>query len=223
MDKASCQQAKKMKIKLLLVLICTIVISCSAKKEASRFYGKDYTQILLKSDKTFEYRTYLGVGGEVRRIGTWSEHKGDTILLNTYKQPKNKTTTYKGIINPDLKNKVIISIRDFELKLGLSTIEINDGQMIKSADENGTVEFEVDEINNITYYYLGDIKGKIKISNPEFNEIDILIRDLDLEIVPNYFTDMPIVVTNRKVVFYPNDIEKRFERKRASIKRKQWK
>jgi hypothetical protein len=212
-----------MKVKLLLVFICVIAISCSVKKEVLRLYGKDNTQILLKPDKTFEYRTYLGVGGEVKRIGTWSEHKGDTILLNTYNQPNNKSTTYKGIVNPDLKKKVIISIRDFELKLGFSTIEINDGEMTKSADENGTVEFEVDQINNITYYYLGEISEKIKISNPEFNEIDILIRDLDLEIVPNYFTDMPIVVTNRKVVFYPNDIEKRFERKRASIKRKLWK
>lgn len=211
-----------MKVKLILVFICTIAISCSVNKEVSRFYGKDYTQILLKPNKTFEYRTYLGVGGEIKRIGTWTEHKGDTILLNTYNQPKHKTTTYKGIVNPDLKNKVIISIRDFELKLGLSTIEINDGEIIKSADENGTVEFEVDHINDITYYYLGEISEKIKISNPEFNEIEILIRDLDIEIVPNYFTDMPIVVTKRKVVFYPNNTKKRFERKRTGIKRWQW-
>ena len=212
-----------MKIKLLFVFICTIFISCSVKKEVSRLYGKDYTQILLKADKTFEYKTYLGVGGEVKRTGTWSEHKGDTIFLNTYNQPNNKITTYKGIVNPDLKNKVIISIRDFELQLGFSTIEINDGEITKSADENGIAEFEVDQINNITYYYMGEISEKIKISNPDFNEINILIRDLDLEIVPNYFTDMPIVVTNRKVVFHPNNQEKRFERKRANINRKQWK
>jgi hypothetical protein len=208
-----------MKVKLLLVIICTIGISCSVKKEATRLYGKKYTQILLKPDKTFEYRTYLGVGGEVKRIGTWTKHKGDTILLNTYNQPKNKTTTYRGIVNPKLKNKVKLSIKDFETELGYASVEINDGTMIKSADENGIVEFEVDQINNIKYYYLGEISEKIKISNPKFNEIDILIRDLDIEIVPNYFTDMPIVVTNRKVIFYPNNKEKRFERKRANIKK----
>ena len=208
-----------MKIKLLLVIICTIVISCSVKKAATRLYGKKHTQILLKPDKTFEYRTYLGVGGEVNRIGTWIEHKGDTILLNTSNQPKNKTTTYKGIVNPKLNNKVKISIKDFEIELGYASVEINDGAMIKSANENGIVEFEVDQINNIKYYYLGEISEKIKISNPKFNEIDILIRDLDLEIVPNYFTDMPIVVTNRKAIFYPNDKEKRFERKRVNIKK----
>ncbi|PYE78496.1 hypothetical protein DFQ11_1295 [Winogradskyella epiphytica] len=211
-----------MKLKLLFVFICIIAISCSVKKEVSRLYGKDYTQILLKMDKTFEYRTYLGVGGEIKRIGTWSQHKGDTILLNTYNQPKNKITSYKGIINPNLKNKVIISIRDFENYLGGTLIEINDGEMSKFANDNGIVEFDTNLIKNISYFYVGTGE-KITISNPEFNEIDILIRDLDFEIVPNYFTDMPIVVTNRKVVFYPNDIEKRFERKRANIKNKQWK
>ncbi|WP_278004339.1 hypothetical protein [Winogradskyella marincola] len=211
-----------MKSTLFLIIIFFVTISCSSKKEIARFYGKCCTQILINPDKTFEYRTYLGVGGEVKRNGIWKEHTGDTILLNTLNQPNNKKTTYTGNVNPKLKNKVRISIRDFEIELGYASVEINDGAMIKSADDNGIVEFEVGEIYNIKYYYLGEISEKINISNPKFNEIDILIRDLDLEIVPKYFTDEPIIVTNRKVVFHPNNPKKRFERKRTNIRKKQW-
>lgn len=211
-----------MKSTLLCIIISVITISCSSKKKVARFYGKCCTQILLNPDKTFEYWTYLGVGGEVKRTGTWHEHKGDTILLNTLTQPKNRKTTYTGIVNPNLKNKVRISIRDFELKLAGATIEINDGEMLRNADRDGIVEFDTDKINNITYYFMTEISEKITISNPDLNEIDILVRDLDLEIVPKYFTDEPIVVSNRKVVFYPNNPEKRFERKRINMRKKQW-
>lgn len=216
-------------MRLFFILLSILLItSCASRRAATKLYGKckkNYfacTQIEINQDNTFEYFVFMDVGGQTLRKGTWSKHKGDTILLNTYKQPKNKTTSYKGTINPNLKNKVRISIRDFEQKLGFSSVEINDGAMIKLTDENGIVEFETDKITNITYYYIGEISEKITISNPNVNDIDILIRDLDLNIIPNYFTNLPIVVTNRKVIFYPNHHKKRFEQKRTSTKRKQW-
>jgi len=207
---------------LLIIILFFALASCSINKEVSKFYGKYSSKIEISTNKTFEYHTVLGVGEEIIRKGTWTHHKGDTILLNTYNQPINKTTTYNGKINPNLKNKIRISISDFELKLPFALVEINNGEMVKSTDSIGVVEFETNKITNITYNIMGEISEEIKISNPELNEIDILIRDLDLEIVPQYFTNKPIVITNRKVVFYPNKTEKRFELKRRNISEKYW-
>ena len=211
-------------MKLLhLIFLAFILSSCSTTKEVSKLYGKCCTQIEINPNKTFEYHVVLGVGGEIIRKGTWTEHKGDTILLNTYNQPKNKSIKYSGITNPNLKDKIRISIGDFEQKLAYAMVEINDGEMTKPTDSIGIVEFETDKIINITYNYLSEISEKITISNPELNDIDILVRDLDLEIVPQYFTNQPIVVTNKKAIFYPNNSLKRFERKRKNINKKYWK
>ena len=209
-----------MKPQIILFVLILIATSCVTQKQIAKTYGNDCSEITLNPNKTFEYReACTGLGGEFIRNGTWKYGIGDTILLNTYKQPKNVNTTYKGTINPDFKKKVRISIRDFEVKLGYAGIEINDGEIAKSADENGVVEFETDKVNNVKFYYLGEVSEKIKISNPEFNDIEILIRDLDLDIVPNYFTDMPFVVTKNKIVLYPNDKQKRYEKKRIKKKR----
>ena len=208
-----------MKPQIILFVFILFTISCATQKEFPRTYGNICSEITLNPNKTFEYReSCTGLGGEFIRKGTWKYGIGDTILLNTYKQPKNIKTTYKGNVNPDFKKKVKILIRDFEIKLSYAGIEINDGEMAKSADENGIVEFETDKIINVKFYYLGEVSEKIEISNPEFNDIEILIRDLDLDIVPKYFTDMPFIVTKNKIVLYPNDKEKRYEKKR--IKRK---
>lgn len=215
-------------MRIILLILILVFTSCSSTKVKPKLYGKcgkNYfacTQIEIKSDKTFEYFVFMDVGGQTLRKGTWTKSKGDTLLLNTYNQPKNTKTTYSATINLNLNNRIRISIRDFEHKLGFSSVEINDGELMKTADDDGIVEFEVDKIKNIKYYYLGAISEKIVISNPDFNEIDILIRDLDLEIIPSFFTNQPIVMTNKKVVFYPNDSEKRFERKRTNIKKKKW-
>ncbi len=124
-------------MRLVLVLLSIFIItSCSLKKEISKLYGKcekhsfACTQIEINPDGTFEYFVFMDVGGKTIRKGTWSHYTVDTLLLNTYDQPKNKTTTYKGVINTRLMIKVKISIAYFEHKHGFSVMEIKIGEIL---------------------------------------------------------------------------------------------
>ena len=203
-----------MKSQIIFFVFILITISCATRKDFPLTYGNICSDITLNSNKTFEYReACTGLGGEFIRKGTWKQGVGDTILLNTNEQPENLITTYKGKINPKLKGKVRIQVSDKSGALGFVNVLINDKEQGVGADENGIAEFDSKLLNNITYNFLRQ-EETIKINNPKYNEIDMTIRDLDLDIVQNYFINMPIVVTGRKLVFYPNTEEKRFVIKR---------
>jgi hypothetical protein len=79
--------------KIYYAIIYLILVSCASKVRDSELYGKcetpmyGCTQLKLNTDKTFEYFVFEDVGGESLTKGTWKAHYGDTIILNSYKQP----------------------------------------------------------------------------------------------------------------------------------------
>ncbi len=208
-------------IKLILILL--FLASCSANKSVIGLYGKcekkhlACTQIELKSDKTFEYFIFMDVGGGTIVKGSWEQISADSIKLNTFEQPKNPSTTYKGNVNPNRIDNVKITIRDLELPLAAAFIVINDQNDGKAADVNGIVELETQEIKTITYHYLGQ-KETIEIDNPNYNEIEITVRDLDLNAVPRFLTDKIMILNNGKLFF--ND---GYSLKKTNLKNRQWK
>ncbi len=206
-----------------LILVFTFLSSCTTNKSAIGLYGKcgkNYfacTQIELKSDNTFDYYIFYDVGGGSVLKGTWKRIANDTIVINTFKQPQFPKTTYIGKVNPNSKGKVKIRISDKDGSLGASNVFINDRAQIKVADENGVTEFLVNSIKNIEYGFLSQSE-KIQIDNPNYNEIEVLIKDLDLNAIPEF-------ITNEKIIFKRNKIimDTTYVYKRTSLKNKQWK
>lgn len=207
-------------IKLLLILL--FFSSCTTNTSVIGLYGKcgkaylACTQIELKSDKTFEYFTFMDVGGGTVVKGTWQQISKDSIKLNTFEQPKIPSTTYSGKINSDRINNVKITIRDFESPLEAAFIVINNQNEGKTVDVNGVTKVKAQEIKTITYHYLGQ-KETVKIDNPNFNEIEIIVRDLDLNAVPRFLTDKIMTLNNGKLFF--ND---GYSLKKTNLKNKQW-
>ena len=93
---------------------------------------------------------------------------------------------------------------------------VNDQLNGKATNIEGDVELEVKELKTITYYYLGR-EETIMIDNPNYNEIEILIKDIDITGFPKYFTNQIILVQNQKL--YLNDL---LSLKKTRIQNKQW-
>lgn len=209
-------------LNLLFVLI--FLNSCSTNKEIVGLYGKckkgylACRQIELKSNNTFEEYIWYDFGprGAIRK-GTWKKISGDTIVLNTLEQPTIPKTSYVGKVNPALKNQVRIQISDKNGPLDSSNIFINDRQLLKVADSNGIVQFDTKVIRNIEYGFLNQIQ-KIEIDNPNYTEINILTRDLDLSTVPKFITNEKMVVKRNKIM-----LDTSYFYKKTSLKNKQWK
>ena len=89
-------------------------------------------------------------------------------------------------------------------------------------NNQGICYFKVDQIKNITYAYLGDRIEKIIIDDPDLNDIQIHVRDLDLNAVPEYFVNEIVVATRRKIVIKPTDPERKFRIKRSRSGIKRW-
>nr|WP_299387537.1 hypothetical protein [Allomuricauda sp.] len=206
-----------------LIVLITFLSSCSTNKSIVGLYGKcgkgylACTQIEFKSDNTFEYFIFYDVGGGSVLKGNWKRISSDTVVINTFKQPEFPKTTYVGRINPNLKGIVKIRISDKNGSLGGSNVLINDRELIKVAGENGIAEFDVDYIRNIEYGFLSQSE-KIKIDNPNYNEIEILIKDLNLNVIPEFITNEKILVKRNKII-----MDSTYVYKRTSLKNRQWK
>lgn len=206
---------------ILLFLIC-IFISCASTSSPVGLYGKcgkryyACSQILLKSDNTFEYFVFMDVGGKNTIKGNWVQIAKDSIKLNTFVQPKTPQTSIKGSINPSRNNSIKIKLIDSALPIASAYIVVNDQQNGKATNIEGIVELEVKELKKITYFYLGR-EETIIIDNPNYNEIEILIKDIDITGFPKYFTNQIILVQNQKL--YLNDL---LSLKKTRIQNKQW-
>ncbi|NQY07721.1 MAG: hypothetical protein HRT68_16380 [Flavobacteriaceae bacterium] len=209
-------------LKCYSLIILALVNSCSSYNSFEGLYGKcdkgylACTQMLLKPDHTFEYFIFYDVGGGNVLKGTWKQLDQGTIVLNTYKQPHHFKTTYTGKINTELEGKIRIQISDYETTLGLAAVQINNSQQWKTANTNGVVEFDSDHIENVEYAFLNQ-QEIIEINNSNYNDIEILVKDLDLGAIPMYLTDYTIFKKNRKLIF-----EHGGSYRKAPLKNKQW-
>ena len=165
----------------------------------------------------------MDVGGGNVIKGNWDYLNGDTIKLNTFYQPKIPRTYFKGKENPELDEKIKIQISDYEFPLVSAYVEINNGEVTGTLNEHGIGYFEVSEIRNITYSYLGDRKEKIQINNQRFNEIEIFVRDLESGVIPEYFVDKLVIVTDKEINMYPNSPERNYKLKRSRFGKRYWK
>ena len=158
----------------------------------------------------------MDVGGGTVVKGNWEQISNDSIKLNTFEQPKNPSTTFKGKINLNRTN-IQVKIADLELPLAGAFIVLNNQSFGKPADVNGITELNSQKVETITYHYLGQ-KETIQIDNPNYNEIEITVRDLDLNAVPRFLTDKIMTVDNRKLYF--ND---GYFLKKTSLNNRRWK
>ncbi|MEQ8519488.1 MAG: hypothetical protein RLN79_02375 [Cytophagales bacterium] len=159
----------------------------------------------------------MDVGGGSVVKGTWNKISNDTIALNTYNQPEIPKTTYKGKVNPELNGKVIIKISDKNGALGFANVQINDKALGIGANENGIAEFETESLKNVHYHFLGQ-EETIVIDNPNYNDIEVLIKDLDINAIPEFLTDFKIVVNGNKLI-----MDSEYIYKKTNLKNKQWK
>lgn len=210
---------------LILGAILILLGSCSPNKSLVGLYGecdkRGYfvcSRIELKSDSTFEYYIFFDVGGGHVLKGPWHKISNDTIVLNTYEQPQILKTTYKGKINPDLKGKVRVYIMHQDEELSFSIVSINDGEQTIISDLNGLAEFSSESVKNITYSYLGQ-EETIPIDNPNYNEVEISIKDYGMEgPTPIYLTNYKVVIGKKKLFMDTNQ-----EYKKTPLKNKKWK
>ena len=78
---------------ILFCLALSINSFGQTRKDITGLYGKcsdgffACEQIELKKDSTFEYEIFFDVGGWVTWTGSWTMNH-DTLILNSYKQPK---------------------------------------------------------------------------------------------------------------------------------------
>ena len=219
-----CVILKKRNVQYIkLILVVVFLSSCSANKSVVGLYGKcregDFAciQMELKSDKTFEFFNFMSVSGAQVIKGNWKRISNDTLVINSFKQPEFSKTTYTGKINPELKGKVKIRISDKNGSLGSSQVSINDQKQIKAADDNGIVEFAVDSIKNIEYRFMNQMEN-IEIDNPNYNEIEVLIKDLNLNAISEFITNEKIIVKRNKII-----MDTDFVYKKTNLKNKQWK
>ena len=176
-----------------------------------KYYACD--QLLLKPDHTFEYFTFMDVGGQNIKKGNWKQTTKDSICLHSFEQPKIPNTILTATINPNRNNSVKIKIMDSVLPIGAAFVIVNNEPNGKATNLDGIVEMNVTELKSITYSYLGS-EEKIEISNPKFNEIEIMVKDLDIAI---YFINQNFALKNKK--FY---LSKTFFLRKTKIKNKQW-
>lgn len=213
-----------------IILILLFFTSCSPVGKKTVLYGKcssgylACTQLELKRNKTFEYFSFMDVGGGFVLKGNWDYVNGDTLVLNTFEQPKIPKTYFNGDYNSNLKNKIKIKISDYEGPLKYFDVKINDGEFEERTDLNGICFFKVSEIKNISFtYYLSSSKTEtIIIDNPKINDIEIFVSDYDADNY-SYFVDELVVATKEKIIFNPTNKKKKFEQKRARFARKRWK
>lgn len=205
-----------------LFFLSLFLVSCSTNKSIIGLYGKckknePCTQLYLKEDNTFEYQVFLSpkdIGTIVK--GNWKKISKDSIVLNTFIQPEKPTTTYVGHINRNLSGVVNIKISDSYFPLSYTSLIVNENN-VNTTDINGNAEFSTEKVYSIYFQYLGK-EETIVIDNPNYNEIEITVNDLDITAMPRFFTDKVMYIKNNKL-FY----NKWFGLKRNQIKNKSWK
>ncbi len=161
------------------------------------------SQLELNADSTFEYYIFWDVGGGQILKGVWYTNN-DTIILNTFNQPKFINSQVYENINPKILNKKRILIRGSDnIPFGYAAIWINDNIEEQIADSNGIYYSIFDSIYSIKITFLF-YEEKIKIKNSLANDIEIVIKDLNWSGIPEFLVNEKILIKNNKIYFHTN-------------------
>jgi hypothetical protein len=155
----------------------------------------------------------MDVGGSTVVKGVWEKISDDTIILNSFERPQNSKTKISGKINSESKE---ISVKIIERGLPLPSSEITINNDTKITDESGFTKFKQQKVVSITYQFLNR-KETIYLDNSDFNEIVLIVKDLDFDVNSKYFIDKSVKIKNNKLFINDNLVLKKTE-----IKNKQW-
>lgn len=207
-------------MKYLVFLFSLILFnSCSTRENLIGLYGKcgkKYyvcDQLELKSDNTFEFYSFMDVGGGKVVKGFWKKISNDTIMLNSFERPQNSKTKILGKVNSESKN---ISVKIIERGNPLIGSVVTINNQSKISDENGIVIFDNQKVKSITYQFLNNTE-RIEIDNSDYNDFELKIKDLEYSVNSSFFVDKVLIFKNRKIL-----INDKLILKKTTIKHKQW-
>lgn len=194
-------------MRLLSIIICVTCISCGAKFSVAGLYGKcqkrylGCQQLQLNKDRSFEYYKSLDTGGEQVLRGSWRALSEDTLVLNTFQQPRIPKTYYVGEFISSLGDKLEVHIQDYNEDITQAIITINDSEQTVNTDHQGKAVFNSTEIKTISYNIL-DRKETISIANPKYNYVVITVKDLEIGKPNNpYITNDTIIVKSKGIKY----------------------
>lgn len=193
--------------------------SCSTRKDFTGLYGKcgkNYfvcDQLELKSDNTFEYFSFMDVGGSIVVKGVWEKILDDAIILNSFERPQNSKTKIFGKVNSESKD---ISVKIIERGNPLVGSVVTINNQSKISDENGIVIFDNQKVKSITYQFLNSTE-RIEIDNSDYNDFELIVKDIEYSVNSNFFVDKVLKIKNKTIL-----INDKLILKKTAIKHKQW-
>lgn len=119
---------KLLKITVYLLTTLFILLSAGCKITGEYFSGDGFnnTELILKKDSTFIYKTFHDIGGTNVIEGKWTKHK-NFIILNSNAKPPFKPNSLIEKQVPGQKKKLII-VQNMDVSAGRAIISVNNGQ-----------------------------------------------------------------------------------------------
>ncbi|KAA5536354.1 hypothetical protein F0919_01415 [Taibaiella lutea] len=216
---------------ILFGIITLFLSSCYAFNQKVRLYGKcekGYfvcSQLELRQNNEFEYYVFLDIGGGNTIKGTWKRLGGDTLMLNSYKQPNIPKTYFKAKKLQSYNDSVIIKIQNYFGPFSDEYVYIDDDKQGQLTDNNGICIFKTKEVQHVSFYSIiySPIIEKITINHPGANYVEIFVKDPET-IIPETMTDKLIVAKRNGILFLPKNGDTiTYVLKRTRLSKKQWK
>lgn len=194
----------KMKIKILFTLPVFFMVASFALKEKSiiGLYGECpqrywvCQQLELKKDSTFEYFTFYDVGGGIIQDGTWKVD-GDTLILNTYDQPK-AAVGYTILDSTYRDTTEIYCFYWDSLTFAFGTAIINFSDTIR-LDIDGYAKYK-GEIKNIEFQGLFLENSRFALNPKSGSALEFIVES-------SYSCCCPYYLINEKLVIDGNEIK----------------
>jgi hypothetical protein len=174
----------------------------------------DCHQVLLNSDSTFKSIKSFHIGGCCSIIEGYYKIKADTLILNSYSQPKETKVEYESYISNSFPDSVEFKVFEYDGEpiIG-ATIRINNDEIYVSTNEFGIARTNIDSIGSIQVTHVG-IDEEIEIDNPFSSKINVTIDWFN----KTYYRDEIFIYRKNRVFSYYSKNEFRYKLKKVSLK-----
>ena len=209
--------------------------SCSTKNECIRVYGdcgERYfacRQLQLFSNGSFDYGQFIDVGGWTFKTGNW-RILGDTIILNTFKQPEQ----FLGMHNSNIITNFDSSLTGIKINIGQIDSIFGDFIVCQTKDSvidtiNSFKSCTIDKRIDKVYIYnksLSDSNGIILFLPSKKNVYTLTTRTFNIDSWADYFKDLRLKIDSNgvynKTTYIEDGIEKEIiiTLKKADLNRK---